>query len=264
MRPSFKLKVTLILILLIVFFIVLNLAGFIYEVKNFFYLISSPIQKTLWQTGDNISDFFEGISEIKILKKELETIYLKNQELLSQIVALKELKKENETLRNALNIGLEKDFQLKLSQVISKDISQDSILIDKGTKDGILKGFPVVTYQKTLLGRIGEVYENFSEVILISNKESSFDAEVQDREAEGLVKGKGNLELYLDFIPKDKEIFEGDFVVTTALGGIFPTGLLVGSIKEIKKSDIQPFQTAEIKPSFEIKELDKLFIITNK
>ncbi len=262
MKPVLNLKIILIFILFVVFFVVLNLAGFSKPVKNFFYSFSQPIQRTLWKTGNDVSDFFGGILEIKILKKELEAVYLENQALRGQIAASAELKKENEDLRSALNIGLEKDFELELAQITGKDVSQDSILVDKGSKDGILKGFPVITSQKILLGRIGEVYENFSEVILISNKESSFSAEIQDKDASGIVKGEGNLRLYFDLIPKNKEILEGELVVTTALGGIFPKGLLAGEITEVKKTDIQPFQTAEIKPSFQMDELDSVFIIT--
>jgi rod shape-determining protein MreC len=263
MKPFFRSKIYLLSIFLIILFLILNLAGLTKDVKNFFYLISEPIQKTLWQTGKRTSDFLTGIFRAESLKKEVENLSFRNQELLSQIVTLKELKKENETLREALGIGLEKEFQLKLSQVISKDISQDSILINKGLKDGLKKDFPVITSQKVLLGRIDEVYQNFSKVKLISNKESSFDIKIFEKEIYGVAKGKGSLRLYLDFIPKDQEISQGELIVTTTLGGIFPPGLLVGVIKEIKKSDIEPFQKAEILPSFDLKKLNNLFIITN-
>jgi len=263
MEPSNKLKFLIIPLIFVVFFFILNTTGFYKEIKNFFYCFSQPIQKTLWRTGDNVSDFFSGIFKINILEKELESVYQKNKELQGQIVSLKELEKENKTLRDALNIGLQKDFQLEFAQVVSKDISQDSILINKGLKDGISKGLPVLTSEKIILGRIGEVYDNFSEVILISNKESSFDAKIQDKNISGLVRGEGSSDLFIDLIPKNEEISKGDFVVTTALGGIFPKGLLVGEITEVKKTDIQPFQTAEIKPSFEIGELENVFIILN-
>jgi len=277
-KLSPKVKIGLIIVLLITFFIVLNLTGFSKEAKNFFYLISSPIQRTLWRAGDNLSDFFEVISEIEKLKKgadELsfidtlrcarvnEELLLKNQALEAENARLKELKKENEVLREALEIGLEKEFKLLLSDVTGKDISQDALLINKGSKDGILKDFPVITQQKALIGRCGEVYENFSKVILISNKESSFDAKISDSDIQGLVKGKGNLKLFLDLIPQEKEINEGAIIVTTALGGIFPDGLLVGEIKKVLKSDIQPWQQAEIEPAFDIKELETLFILIN-
>lgn len=263
MKMTPRSKISLTIFLLIAFFVVLNLTNFSKEIKNFFYLISKPVQKTLWQTGDSASDFLRGIVEIKIIQEKNQELHLKNQELLAENVLLKELKKENEILREVLNVSLEKDFQLQLVQVISKDISQDSILVDKGLKDGVSKGLAVITSQKTLLGRIGKVYKDFAEVVLISNKESSFDAKVSEKEIYGIIRGKGSLEVYFDLIPKDKEIFRGDVVITAALGGIFPKDLLVGVIKEVKKSDVEPFQTATIESSFKIEELDNLFIITD-
>jgi len=287
-KNLFSLTIIIIIGLLLIF----SLNFFQKEVKGFFYFISSPIQKTLWRAGDGVSDFFELITEIKNLKREAdehsfidtlrcawanEELKLKNQELISQIAQLVELKKENKVLREALEIGLEKEFKLSLAEVVSKDISQDSILINKGSKDGIANNSPVITQQKTLVGKIGEVYENFSRVILISNKESSFDAKIlapyqtegfgagsdPENDISGVVNGKGNLQLFLDFVPQEKEIKEGDFIVTTSLGGIFPKGLLVGQIGKVLRSDIEPFQQAKIRPAFDIRELETVFIITD-
>jgi len=169
------------------------------SVRNFFYLISSPIQKLFWRAGDRVSDFFETIAEYKNLKKENEVLQSRITELLAENAVLSELKKENETLRTALNLGLEKEFKLTLVQVIGKDISQDSLIIDKGSKDGVKENLPVITSEKILVGRIssGEVYENFSKVALISNKESSFDAKIANSDIEGVVKGKGNFKGFL-------------------------------------------------------------------
>ena len=256
-----RFKIGIIIVLLITFFAVLNLTGFSKEIKNFFYLISSPIQKTFWRAGDSVSDFFEAISRAENLKEENEKLELRIQELTAEVVMLKELKRENKFLREALNIGLEKEFQLQLAQIINKDSFQDSILINKGRRDGLKQGLPVITHQGALLGRIGEVFQNFSEVILISNKKSSFDAKISEREIYGVIKGGGRLRASFDLILREEEIFEGEVVVTSSLGGIFPQGLLVGEIKEIRKSDIEPFQTAEIEPSFDIKKIDNLFII---
>jgi len=247
--------------LLAVFFLALNLTPFGKETKNFFYLISSPIQKVFWGAGEKISDFFELITEIKNLQRENKELKLKIQTLEAENVALKELKKENEILREALEIGLEKDFKLTLSQVTGKDISQDFILIDKGAEDGILEGLPVVTQKKVLIGKVYQVYRNFSKVLLISNPRSSFDGKVADSEILGVVKGKGNLRVSFDLVPKEKEIEKGDLVVTSALGGVFPAGLLVGEITEVTRSDLEPFQTAQIQPAFSLGGLEKLFII---
>jgi len=260
-RFSSKLKIGIPLLFLIVFFLILNLTDFSGEMRNFFYLVSSPVQKTLFRTGDSISSFLSGILEIGTFKKEIENLRLDNQELIQEIINLRKMEKENEALREALKIGLEKDFKIEMTYLTQKDVSQDVILIDKGEADGIAEGMSVITPQKVLLGRIGEVYKNFSEVMLITNEKSSFDAKIVGKEIYGAAKGKGGLGLALEFLPKDKEVSLGDFVQTSALGGVYPEGLSVGEVKEVKKSDVEPFQTAEVSPFFNIKKLDILFVI---
>ncbi len=263
MKLSTRLKIIFLFVLAVIFFVFLNLTNFSQDIKNFFYLFSEPLQQSLWRAGENVSDFLGSIFEARIIREENKNLYLENQELLSKISFLNELKKENESLREALGLGLEKEFQLKLAQVISKDISEDSISIDKGSGDNVLSGFPVITGQGALLGKIGRVFDNFSEVILISNKETSFDAKISGKEIYGIIKGKGNSEFYLDLIPKDKEITEGDLIVTSALGGNFPEGLLIGEIQKVKKSDVEPFQTAEVKSQSDFREVEDLFVITD-
>lgn len=254
MKIAFKRSKILIVIIGVLF--VLSLNFFQKEVKGFFYIISAPIQKTLWLIGDSVSDFFEMIAEMNNLKKENEELKLKIQTLLAENISFKEIKKENEALRKVLEIGLEKEFKLAMTEVVGKDISQDLILIDKGSKDGISKGLPVITKQKVLAGTISEVYENFSKVILVSNKESSFGAKIAGSEIFGVIKG-----VFFDLIPRNKEIKEGDLVITTVLGDVLPAGLLVGSIERVIKNDIKPFQQAKIAPFFDIKEIKNLFIV---
>jgi len=256
-------KVIVALILLSIFIVVLNFTDFSRNINDFFFLISSPIQKSFWQAGKSVSDFATGILKTSTIKKEIEGLRFENQELLGQIAVLTELKRENEILREALGLGLEKESELMLVRIISKDISQDSILVNKGEKDGVSKGLAVITGQKVLLGRVGSVYDRFSEVVLISNKESSFGARIPEREIDGIIKGEGGFNLSFVLIPREKEILENDTVVTSVLGGVYPEGLLVGQIKTIKKSDVDPFQSAEIKPAFNVNNLDYLFIIKN-
>ncbi len=258
---SKKNKVLIIIVVVILIIFLLNF--FQKDIKSFFYSVSAPIQKVLWRAGDRTSDFFGGIVRVKILKQELDELKLENQELTAQVVALEDLKKENKTLRQVLEIGFQKEFKLALAQIISKDISQDFILIDKGSDDGISKNMPVITQQRVLVGKIGEIYKNFSKVMLSSNKESSFDAKIQKEEKDisGVVKGQGNFRILFDFIPREENLSQEDIVITSALGGIFPKGLLVGKIKEIKKSDVDPFQQAEIEPFFDVSQTEALFII---
>jgi len=262
MKLSSK-KNNVLIIVVVVISAIFLLNFFQKDVRSFFYCISAPIQKVLWRAGERTSDFLGGIVRVKILKQELDELKLENQELIAQVVALKDLKKENKTLRQALEVGLQKEFKLALTQIISKDISQDFILIDKGSEDGISKNMPVITQQRVLVGKISEIYKNFSKVMFVSNKESFFDAKIQKEEKDisGVVKGQGNFRILFDLIPREENLSQEDIVITSALGGIFPKGLLVGRIKEIKKSDVEPFQQAEIEPFFDVSQTETLFII---
>lgn len=240
---------TIIILLLIVF----ALNFFQKGAREFFYSISFPIQKTFWRTGGGAADFFEAIFQSQNLKKENEGLKLEIQELLSSQNYLKDLEEENKSLREALGLGLKDEYRLELAQVFGKDANKDSILIDKGSKNGISEGFFVITSQKVLVGKIREVYQNYSRVLLVSDKESSFEAKISGSNASGLAKGLGGSEVFLSLIPKDKEIKEGDLVVS----GEFSIGL----VKEVKKIDVNPFQEAEISAFLNVSDLNKVFIV---
>ncbi|MFH1656201.1 MAG: rod shape-determining protein MreC [Candidatus Nealsonbacteria bacterium] len=262
-QKTFKTLIVILVIVVVIF--ILNI--FSKNVRNFFYSVSAPIQKPLWKIGNSVSDFLGVIPWIKNSKQEFEELKNENQELLVKIAELEGFKDDIESLKNALQIGLEKDFKLVMAEIISKDISDDYILIDKGSNSGVLENMPVITEQKVILGKISKVFKNYSKVMLISNKESSFDVNLfnindEKKDISGIVKGRENFNIFLDLVPRDKDIKQGDVIFTSKLGGIFPENLLVGEITEIKKNDIESLQEAEIKPAIDIKEVNNLFIIT--
>lgn len=232
------------------------------QIKGFFYSISSPFQKIFWQAGQTTAKWGEAIWKIKTLKEDNENLILQKQELMSINAQLRKMEEENRALREALGAGMRGDFQLMLSQIVSKDISQDSFRIDKGAKDGLIKDMPVVTSQKVLLGKINKVSQNYSEMILISHPESTFDVKIQDKEAQGVIKGGGDSQIALELITREQELQVGDAIVTTALGGLSPPGLLIGQIESLSHYDIDPFQGAAISPAFNINQLSFIFVIT--
>jgi rod shape-determining protein MreC len=121
----------------------------------------------------------------------------------------------------------------------------------------------VILPEKILVGKIIKVYQNFSKVKAFTFKDFSFDVKIPEREIVALLKGQGDFKAKIELIPKEKEISVGDKVFTCALGGNFPEGILIGEIEEIKNSDISGFKEAKLKPYFNVKNLDYLFVILN-
>jgi rod shape-determining protein MreC len=256
-----KVKKNKVLLIALILLIIFSLNFFQENVKGFFYSISSPIQVWFWQAGDSIADFFSIIPKALVLEKENEKLNMQNLELLAEINSLKEIKEENFFLRDALMVGLEKDFRMEVAGIISKDIGQDSIIINKGSKDGLSKDMPVISGQKAVIGRIEEVYDNRSRILLISNKNSFFEAKISETETTGLLRGNGDGKALLDLLPKNENIKQGDLIVSSALSGLFPSGLLVGWVEEVEKGDADLFQKAKVSLFSRINNLEQVFII---
>ena len=246
----------------IVSIIIVSFNIFQQKIRNFVYTISAPVQKVLWRAGEQTSDFLGIFVRTKNIREEIKKLNEENQKLTAKIVILKEIKKENEELRKALDIGLQNDFKLSFAEIIGKDISQDAILINKGSKDGVLKNMPIVSSNKILLGKIEIVYENSSEAILLSNKKISYDVKIQNAEdISGVGRGGGNSKILVNFVPREENISEGNLVISDSLGGIFPKGLLIGQVKNVEKNDVDVSQKIEVAPIFDIRKISNLFII---
>ena len=271
MRLSLRNK-RLLLIIVLAASLTLTVSVFNKKVRNAFYTFSAPLHRTFWRTGSNIANFLEAFVKSQKIQSEMEVLRLENQALLGHIASLKAAQEENEELREALGIELEKDFSITLARVVSKDNGQDFLLIDAGLRDGITEQMPVITAQKVLVGRVDEVYRNFSKIMLISHNKSSFDAHIlrlADKKAEqennitGIIKGGGKFHVSFDLLLQEADVSQGDIIVTSSFGGIFPAKLLVGTINEVEKSDVELFQRATVTPFFDIRKIDLLFVITN-
>jgi len=254
-------KYIITILILVIVFTGLNLTGVIGDVKNFSYNLFASTQKIVWQEGAKKLNFVNSIFEAKDSQDRVEELIKKNKSLRAELIKLQNLKEENEELQNALDIELEKEYKLEFSQIISKNVGGDYILIDKGREDGILKDQPVVTSEKVLCGKIDEVYDNYSKVMLISNKKSVFSAKLEGKEIEASAKGQGEDRLKLNLIPKEIEIGKGDMVYTSQLGGLYPEGLLIGTIKNCNSYDLEPYKEAEVELDCKIGYLENLFIL---
>lgn len=199
---------------------------------------------SLGTSGNKSCNFLEAGQDLKDVRIEL-------------------LEEENKTLREIMGISLNKDYEFKIASVTGKNVFEDVLTINLGLRDGIETNMTVLTSEKALVGRILNVYEDYSEVLMITNKDSLIDIEIISRDVYALAKGDGNQKVLLDNLEKDSEAIEGDICITSPLGGQYDEGFLVGKI--VKKNDLasEVFETGEIKPFFDLKDLDKVLIIEN-
>jgi rod shape-determining protein MreC len=252
------------IVLLVTLLFVFSLNLFSKEVRSFFSVAFSPFQSFFWNLGDSSSDFFSGIFRASSLAKENGRLESENLRLLQELITLQDIQKENESLRKALSLGIEKKFHSIPSSIVGKDPSQDTLFLNKGSSDGVREGMAVITPENVAVGKIGAVFERSSRLILLSHPESSFDAKIVKEGIVGVVRGQGRYRALLDFIPQESRVLPGDVVVSSSLGGIFPENLLIGEVKEVKTSDKQSFQQAPLSLFFDVRKVDLVFVIEEK
>ncbi|MDD4409957.1 MAG: rod shape-determining protein MreC [Candidatus Pacebacteria bacterium] len=311
-----------------VFLVLLGINFFMEKnIKDFFYSRSAVVQGLVWQVAGAFA--FSNQDQVTKTRNLTE----ENQKLLVSLAELNALKEENIFLRSALNL---KD--LSGHNFVDADVMggarfngvgfdyDDSILITRGKNDGIRKGFSVVTADKLLVGKVSEVYDNYSRVVLFTDKNSIVDIQIakektlpkkevipepeavnppetDDKAVEGdangvqvpnidtlpsdsqivdpkkevenevvkntyimertvaIAKGEGSLKASLDMFPKDVDLEDGALVVTSSLTGSYPSGFVVGKIKDPKKVDTEAYKQAEIVPAFDLRLLNKVLIL---
>jgi len=235
-------------------------------IRNAFYVFSYPVERAFLSAGETASSYVGSFLKAGFLAKENENLKNENQKLLAKIVALQALADANQS-QNAVSLACQNnDFKLLMAGIAG--LNGDSTLsINKGSADGIAENMPVIDQEGALFGKVFKVYKNYSQVMLISNKNSVIDAKVQsidekEKGVNGVLKGNGGLDVVLDLVPVDDALNEGDILVTSSLEGTFPKGLLVGRITKVEKNDQSPHQRAQVQPFFNI-TADNLFVITN-
>ncbi len=253
-------------VILVALVIFLNI--FQAQVRNTFFWASAPISKTLLASGKASSGFLGGLLSFAALNKENANLKAENQHLLAGLSGLQEMINADRDLKTAQETARNEKFTLLQAKLIGLHVDQDTMLIDRGLTSGIKENMPVISKEKVLFGRVSKVYADFSEVMLISSKKSALAVRIQTWPSSaspvyGIVKGKGDLSVYLDLIGSQSIIAEGDTLVTSAQEGIFPKELLVGKIESTASGDSGAFKTASIQPFFNPKNTDIVYIITD-
>lgn len=231
-------------IFFIFFIIIIVILGYTLISKNDYQKVSSPIENFLWQ---------------KAVRSENSCTFQKSKYLYS-VAELEKAKEENEALREALGIGLEKKYELLLAKLSSKNSFEDVVTINKGFIDGIRENMVVLTSEKALVGKIIKVYDNFSEVMLIVDKNSAIDVRILGKDEIAIVNGNGN-ELTFDFVSKESNIQKGDIFVTSGISSDFNEGILVGEIIEIENIAQEAEEQGKAKPFFELRDLSFVFVV---
>lgn len=258
-----KLVKFLAVIAICLLFVFLNPAGIFNSLRNVFFTLSYPFQKTFYIGSRKVNETINFFGSIAELREENIKLLKENNYLVAQIAELKNEKKENALLREQLSVIPRKEYELEACLVIGQDPQKSGswLMIDKGQNKGIEVGMPVIVSDGILVGKISEVYESASRVVLLTDSGSLVNALDLETSSKGVVKGEYGLGLLMDMVAQTDALNEGDTIVTSGLDGSMPKGLHIGKIQEVKISTDRLFQQALVIPQVKYSKLDVVFII---
>ena len=226
-----------------------------------------PIQNGMTYIKNKISGNSTFFQDISNLKAENEQLKEENSSLEKQLRELENIKSENETLKEYLDLT-EKYGEYKTipAYIINKDISNyaKTIVINIGSNDGVEENMTVIG-DEGLVGHVISVTESTAKVQTIIDTSSSVSASMSTTK-EAIV-CKGTLEeksaLKAMYIPTESNIIQGDSIETSGLGGIYPKGIHVGTVKKVVTSQNIIDRYAIIETAVDFDKLDSVLVITN-
>jgi len=265
-RPRSRSWTLFILALIAVLALVLHEGGQLQPLEDLAQYIVGPIQRSIAGLVSSTGNLFTTFRDTRELREENLRLQAENNQLVTENIHLKEFESENATLRDLLKFTRNNPNYVTLTaDVIGRDPSPylGSIIISAGEDRGLKLGMPVITVGSALVGRVIQVNPRTAKVQLLTDVSSAVNALIQSSRATGLVKGQPDGTLIMDFIPLEEKAKPGDIVLTSGLGGELPRSLVIGTVTDVTKRDIDLFQSAAIKSAMDLNRLEVVQVIMN-
>lgn len=257
------------LIVLVVAFLV-SQTGLFRPVRDLATTLLAPVQDQFSRLSRTVSDWIQGGRDLVALREENRQLRAQVDRLSVELLHLEEANKEIEHLRALLDFTRTYPvYRFKGAEVVGHAVVGSGasnlfpdLVLDVGASDGIRRNMPVVT-ERGLVGRVLEVYPNACRVLLIVDVRSSVNAMIQRNRVVGLVEGRPGGKLVMTRIPHDSNVAEGDVVITSGLGGMFPKALIIGQVSKVIRDEVGLYQEAEVQPTVDFNGLERALVITN-
>jgi rod shape-determining protein MreC len=267
-RERLQNLIPVLLLVLAIAGFVLHRSGLLTPIEGLLIRVTMPLQEGASSVVTRLGELTQTVRDLRNLRERNEALEAENARLLLEIVRLREIEAEAALMRDLLNFSQAyPSFDLQGAHVVGRVIGRDPsnlqryITLDVGAESGIKHNMPVAT-DRGLVGRISEVGNGWSRVLLIIDVSSSVNALTQSTRASGLIEGQPDGTLIMRAIPQGDTVSVGDTVFTSGLGGNFPRQILIGQIVSVERKDYALYQEATVEPTVDFDHLEAVLIIT--
>jgi rod shape-determining protein MreC len=256
---------TTIVFLVIGGILALALGGFFGSASRQFGSVLVELQTWVSSRYLGIQDFVTAPRDIVSLRARNAELETQVSQLQAQVIDLQQRVSQTEILAALVDFAQSNpESRYKAAAVIGRDPSPflHYIIINRGSNDDIRRGMPVVTNQG-LVGRVDAVIADAARVQLITDPGSAVNVYLQNAETDAMLLGSVTGDLSLDMISQDASVEPGDLVLTSGLGGGYPSDLIVGQVATMRSLQYELFQQATVQPAVDFSRLDIVLVITN-
>jgi rod shape-determining protein MreC len=220
---------------------------------------AAPVQDAIAISLKGLHDTWKRYLFLVGLEDENRRLRRENAVLNEQLNQYREGYLEGMRLQKLLSIKGGLQYRTVAARVIDSDRTSlfKTLLINKGTAEGLRVGLPVLADQG-VVGRIIETSWHASRVLLMIDENSNIDALIQRSRAQGILQGAGSSGCNLKYIPRVEEVQTGDVVLTSGLAGVFPKGLLLGVVTGASRKEGGLFQRIDVAPAVDFGKLEEV------
>jgi rod shape-determining protein MreC len=268
-RERIRSLLPLVLILLALAGFVLHRAGLWAPVEGVLIRIATPFQEGASLAMGRFGELAGAARDLRDLRERNRDLEAENARLLLENVRYRELEGEAALLRDLLSFAhANPSFDVQGAHVVGRVIGRDPsnlqryVTLDVGKEAGVARNMPVVT-DRGLVGRISEVGDSWSRVLLIIDQSSQVNALTQSTRASGLIQGEADGSLTFHNVLQSETLSVGDTVFTSGLGGNFPRQILIGQIAQVERQDYNLYQTASVQATVDFDHLEVALVIVN-
>lgn len=197
------------------------------------------------------------------IAEENEVLRQRLRQIEGEVAGLAEVRTENDRLRGVLHFVEQGGLEGVLARVVAYDPSGwvEGVLVNRGSSHGIEVGMAAVV-ERGVVGQVVAASPNSARILLITDHASGVDALVQGSRARGVVEGGGGQLCALRFVMRDQPVKLGERVLTSGLDGVFPKGLVIGTVADTETGSGSLFQSVVVKPTVDLTRLEEVFIVT--
>ncbi|RJX29996.1 MAG: rod shape-determining protein MreC [Desulfarculus sp.] len=232
---------------------------------RWFLEVIGPMQRGVTSLSDWTNSIWRRYFALVQAAEDNERLHKQVARLHQQLVDLEELKQANLRLKELLNFKRTITYPIVAAEVVGNDPTSHfrTVIVDKGASAGVQTLMPVVCAQG-VVGRVIWTSPHYAKLLLLIDPNSAVDVLVQRSRARGIVEGQAGGRLNLKYVIHTEEVAVGDRVITSGAAGVFPKGVLVGTVSSVKKEKAGAFQQITVKPAVDFDRVEEVLVILHR